>query len=283
MSVISSSCQLWAPAWPLYIDIRRALLEHFLSRRKGQRFSRVFLLPINGSSTGLQAASLKTHSFLVHAQVHRKTRALLSNPFAAEAGGAGAAAVACLGAALGTFTPVGKVGDLLATGPSDAPSPLLADLISYCQPPTAPAIALEAFAALREALRNYGTRCVGAWPALSALLGGTLGGSSGGASDDRLVLGGVKALDEFLRCISGGGMDESESASKPQNRADLRQGPKQLPREGGGGQRRKAKRNRARRSGAGSECHVEGGAFEAHAVVAELPDSDGETPHASLQ
>ncbi|GAQ81235.1 hypothetical protein KFL_000750040 [Klebsormidium nitens] len=175
-------------------------------------------------------------------QVHRKTRALLANQFAAEAGGAGAAAVACLGAALGTFTPVEKVADLLVTGPPDAcgatpaapssPSPLLADLISYCQPPTAPAIALEAFAALREALRNYGARYVGLWPALSTLLGGAFGGASAGVTDDRLVLGGVKVMDELLRSISGG--DDSESVSKPQNRADLRQGPKQLARAEGG-------------------------------------------------
>lgn len=177
-------------------------------------------------------------------QIHRKTRALLANQFAAESGGAGAAAVACLGAALGTFAPVEKVADLLITGPSDArgskgapssPSPLLADLISYCQPPTAPAIALEAFAALREALRNYGARCVELWPALSTLLGGVFGGASSSVTDDRLVLGGVKMVDDFLRSISGGELDDGESGSKSQKRADLRQGSKQLPREGGGG------------------------------------------------
>jgi hypothetical protein len=170
-------------------------------------------------------------------QVHRKTKALLANQFAAESGGVGVAALACLGSAFGTYSPVDQVAGLLKTGPSGTPSPkpatcpslspLLLDLVSWCQPPNAPPIALEAFAALREALRNYGAHLVGFWPILSALLASTFGSPSVGVTDDRLVLGGVKVMDEFLRSISGGALDDDDMGTKSQNRADLRQGSKQ--------------------------------------------------------
>jgi hypothetical protein len=208
----------------------------------------------------VSAASFKALSLLISAspyhrlpdelladtvkQVHRKTKALLANQFAAESGGVGVAALACLGSAFGTYSPVEQVAGLLKTGPLLQPpgtpspkpatcptlSPLLADLVSWCQPPNAPPIALEAFAALREALRNYGAQLVGFWPILSALLVSTFGSPSVGVTDDRLLLGGVKVMDEFLRSLSGGGLDDDEAGTKFQNRADLRQGSKQQTR-----------------------------------------------------